>query len=107
VVGDVVGDDIAREVNVVGETPNLAARLLDLSKSDGVVIAESTRRMVGDLFTVAALGPQKVKGISEPVLAFEVTGERHGLSRFEATRSAQRSRFVGRGQEVSRLFLSA
>lgn len=103
VVGDVVGDDIAREVNVVGETPNLAARLLGLGAPNGVVIAESTRRIVGDLFAFTALGPQMVKGISEPVLAFAVTGERHGLSRFEATRNARRSQFVGRGQEVGLL----
>ncbi len=103
VVGDVVGDDIAREVNVVGETPNLAARLLGLGAPNSVVIAESTRRIVGDLFTFTALAPQTVKGFAEPVRAFEVVGERHGVSRFEATRNAQRSRFVGRGQEVGLL----
>lgn len=103
VVGDVMGEDIAREVNVVGETPNLAARLLGICRPDRVVIAEATRRIVGNLFSLTALEAQTLKGIAEPVLAFEVTGERLGLSRFEATRSAERSQFFGRGQEVALL----
>jgi class 3 adenylate cyclase/tetratricopeptide (TPR) repeat protein len=103
VVGDVVGDDIAREINVVGETPNLAARLLGVSRPDTVVIAETTRRLIGDRFTLMALGPQTLKGIAEPVAAFEVTGERHGLSRFEAAGNSLSSHFVGRNQEVGLL----
>ena len=53
VVRDVLGDNIAREVNVIGETPNLAARLLGLVKPNGVVMANTTRRLVGDLFTLS------------------------------------------------------
>ena len=100
VVGDVVGEDIAREINVVGETPNLAARLLGLAKPDRVVIGEATRRMVGELFGLVALGPQAVKGIAEPVPAYEVTTERHGISRFEAIRASLSSHFIGRAQEL-------
>ena len=103
VVGDVTGEDIAREVNVIGETPNLASRLLGLCRPDHVVIAEATRRLVGNLFSLAALEAQTVKGFAEPVRAFEVTGEHLGLSRFEATRSADRAEFLGRGQEVALL----
>jgi class 3 adenylate cyclase/tetratricopeptide (TPR) repeat protein len=103
VVGDVMGEDIAREVNVVGETPNLAARLLALGPPGSVIIAGSTRRLIGALFTLEELGPQTVKGIAEPVLAFQVTGERQGLSRYEATRHAHRSTFVGRSQELGLL----
>ncbi|MCX7366340.1 MAG: AAA family ATPase [Alphaproteobacteria bacterium] len=103
VVGDIVGDDIAREVNVVGETPNLAARLLSLGEKNSVVISRATRRMIGDLFVLEALPAQSVKGIAEPVVAFVVTQERLGLSRFEAIRREQHSRFVGRGQEVGLL----
>ncbi len=103
VVGDVTGEDIAREVNVIGETPNLAARLLGLCRPDHVVIAEATRRMVGNLFSLTALEAQTVKGFAEPIQAFEVAGERLGLSRFEATRSTDRAQFFGRGQEVALL----
>jgi class 3 adenylate cyclase/tetratricopeptide (TPR) repeat protein len=103
VVGDIVGEDLAREVNVVGDTPNLAARLLALARPDSVVIADSTRRIVGDLFVLAALGPRTVKGLAEPILAYTATAELLGVSRFEATRNAERSQFVGRGQEVGLL----
>jgi len=103
VVGDVTGDDIAREVNVVGETPNLAARLLGIGQSDGVIIAASTRQIIGDLFVLEELAPQSLKGFAEPVVAFLVLGERRGVSRFEATRRHHKGIFVGRSQEVGLL----
>ena len=100
VVGEVVGEDIAREVNVVGETPNLAARLLTVADPGSVVIAESTRRLIGSLFVLRDLMPQIIKGLSNAVAAFQVVGERQGVSRFEATRRNEGSAFVGRGQEA-------
>lgn len=104
VVGDVTGEDLAREVNVIGETPNLAARLLGVGPPDGVIIAGSTRRLVGNLYVLESLEPQFLKGIAEPVLAFRVVSERQGLSRFEATRgTGQGAPFVGRAQEVGLL----
>ncbi len=104
VVGDVIGENIAREVNVVGETPNLAARMQAIGPADSIVIAGSTRRLIGDLFVLEALEPQLLKGFSEPVLAFRVWQERPGLSRFEATRSQlQATPFVGRALEVGLL----
>jgi predicted ATPase/class 3 adenylate cyclase len=103
VVGDVTGEDIAREVNVVGETPNLAARLLGIGQPDGVIIAASTRQIIGDLFVLEALTPQLVKGFAEPVVAYQVQGERRGVSRFEATRRHHKGVFVGRSQEVGLL----
>jgi class 3 adenylate cyclase/tetratricopeptide (TPR) repeat protein len=103
VVGDVTGEDIAREVNVVGETPNLAARLLGVGQPDGVIIAASTRQIIGDLFVLEALAPQVVKGFAEPVVAYQVLGERRGVSRFEATRRHHKGVFVGRSQEVGLL----
>jgi class 3 adenylate cyclase len=103
VVGDVTGEDIAREVNVVGETPSLAARLLSIGRPNGVIIAGSTRRLIGELFTLEELKPQVLKGLAEPVVAFQVTGERQGLSRFEAARRPHSSAFVGRAQEVGLL----
>ena len=104
VVGDVTGEDLAREVNVIGETPNLAARLLGVGPPDSVIVAGSTRRLVGNLYVLEELEPRFLKGIAEPVLAFRVIGERQGLSRFEATRGkGQGTPFVGRAQEVGLL----
>jgi len=104
VVGDVIGENVAREVNVVGETPNLAARLQAIGPADSIVIAGSTRRLIGDLFVLESLEPQLLKGFAEPVLAFRVLQERPGLSRFEATRSlSQATPFVGRALEVGLL----
>ena len=103
VVGDVTGEDIAREVNVVGETPNLAARLLGIGQPDDVIIAASTRQIIGDLFVLEKLAPQVLKGFAEPVVAFQVLGERRGVSRFEATRRHHKGVFVGRSQEVGLL----
>jgi len=103
VVGDIVGEGIAREVNVTGETPNLAARLLGIAEPGQVVIADATRRLVGDLFGVQVLGPQVLKGLAEPVAAYAVVDVRPVVSRFEAVRASRRGRFVGRGQDVGLL----
>ena len=70
VVGDLIGEGSAQEQSVVGETPNLAARLQTLAQPDTVVIAASTRRLVGDLFDYRDLGAVEVKGIAEPVPAW-------------------------------------
>src|SRR5436305_1905133 len=72
VVGDLIGEGSAQEQSVVGETPNLAARLQTLAEPDTVVIAASTRRLVGDLFEVHDLGALEVKGIAVPVPAWQV-----------------------------------
>ncbi|HJQ58376.1 MAG TPA: adenylate/guanylate cyclase domain-containing protein, partial [Vineibacter sp.] len=100
VVGDVVGEEVAREINVVGRTPNLASRLLAVTPADGVVVADTTRRLLGGLFRYRDLGPQAFKGLPEPVTAYEVLGERRGVSRFEAARSMWRNTFVGRTREL-------
>src|SRR5262245_45317014 len=85
--GDVVGEEMAREINVVGETPNLAARLLAVAPVNGLVISDMTRRLLGELFDYRDLGPQTFKGIPEPARVWLVVGERRGTSRFEAVRS--------------------
>src|SRR6201997_1671105 len=72
VVGDLIGEGSAREQSVVGETPNLAARLQALAEPDAVVIAAGTRRLVGDLFDYSDLGVIEVKGIAAPVPAWQV-----------------------------------
>ena len=75
VVGDLVGEGAARDEAVVGETPNLAARLQTLAEPGTVVIAQTTRRLVGGLFELADLGPQRLKGFADPLIAWRVAGE--------------------------------
>jgi class 3 adenylate cyclase len=74
VVGDLVGEGSAQEQAVVGETPNLAARLQALAQPGQIVIAGATRRLIGDLFRLTDLGPQIAKGFAAPVEAFAVEG---------------------------------
>src|SRR5207237_6649900 len=71
VVGDLIGEGSAQEQSVVGETPNLAARLQALAEPDAVVITAGTRRLLGDLFEVRDLGAVEVKGIGGPVPAYQ------------------------------------
>ena len=89
-VGELVGEGAAQEEAVVGETPNLAARLQALAEPGSVVIAASTRRLLGGLFELADLGPRRLKGFAEPLPAFRVVGEGHAEGRFEALRGQQR-----------------
>jgi class 3 adenylate cyclase len=103
VVGDVIGEGSAQEQSVVGETPNLAARLQARADPDAVVIAASTRRLVGDLFEYRDLGAVEVKGIAAPVPAWRVLGESIVASRFEALRGSALTRLVGREEEVDLL----
>ena len=86
VVGDLLGEGAGREHGVVGETPNLAARLQSLAEPGTVVIGENTRQLVGELFEYASLGDQQLKGFAAPVRAWRVIRESDGNSRFEALR---------------------
>jgi class 3 adenylate cyclase/tetratricopeptide (TPR) repeat protein len=102
VVGDLIGSGAAREETVIGETPNLAARLQALAEPDAVVIADSTRRLVGSLFEYQSLGEVELKGLPAPVPAFRVLGESRVGSRFEALRSGE-TPLVGREEELELL----
>jgi hypothetical protein len=102
VVGDLIGEGAAQERGVVGETPNLAARLQALAAPNTLVIAESTRRQIGALFEVDDLGPQQLAGFAEPQHAWRVVGESGVLSRFEALRS-EATPLVGRDEELDLL----
>ena len=95
VVGDLIGAGAAQEQAVVGETPNLAARLQSLSAPNGIVIADATRRQVGGLFELRDLGPQQLKGFSGTPQAWEVLAESGVASRFEALRSRRQRWSVG------------
>ena len=102
VVGDLLGEGAAQERGVVGETPNLAARLQALAAPNTLVIGEATRRQIGGLFDLADLGPQALAGFAEPQSAWRVVGESGMLSRFEALRSGE-TPLVGREEEVELL----
>src|SRR5580692_1622212 len=87
VVGDLIGSGEAQERGVVGKTPNLAARLQQMAPANAVLVVESTRRLVGDLFDYRDLGAVALKGLAEPVLASQVLSESTVENRFEALRS--------------------
>ncbi|HME21712.1 MAG TPA: AAA family ATPase [Acetobacteraceae bacterium] len=103
VVGDLIGEGSAQEQSVVGETPNLAARLQALAEPDTVVIAAGTRRLVGDLFEYRDLGAVELKGIAAPVPASQVLRPSAVESRFEALRGSALTRLVGRDEEIDLL----
>jgi class 3 adenylate cyclase/tetratricopeptide (TPR) repeat protein len=99
VVGDLRGEGAAPEHEVVGQTPNLAARLQALAEPDTVVIAGSTRCLLGELFECRALGGKPLKGFDHPVPVWHVVGPSAVDSRFEALR-ATRTPLVGRDHEI-------
>ncbi|HEX6015192.1 MAG TPA: AAA family ATPase, partial [Geminicoccaceae bacterium] len=104
VVGGLIGSGEAQERGVVGETPNLAARLQALAEPSTVLIAAGTRRLVGGLFDYEELGAIEVKGYPEPVRAWQVRGESATESRFEALRDpATLTPLVGRDEEIELL----
>src|SRR5262245_23448500 len=100
VIGDLSRDGALREHAVVGETPNLAARLQTLAEPGTIVVAASTRRLIGDLFRLRDLGRHEVKGIAEPVAAWAVEGVSDSESRFEAVRAAGLTDLIGRADEL-------
>ena len=102
VVGDLIGSGAAQEQTVVGETPNIAARLQSIAEPNTVVIAESTRKLLGNLFDLQDLGAQDLKGIAEPVRAWAALRPSAIESRFEALRAAT-TPLVGRDEEVALL----
>ena len=103
VVGDLIGEGSAREQSVVGETPNLASRLQGLAEPGSVVIAASTRRLVGGLFDYRDLGAVDLKGMVEPVPAWQVLRPSVVASRFEAMHGSLLSPLFGRDEEIDLL----
>jgi len=103
VVGDLVGEGAAQEEAVVGDTPNLAARLQGAAEPGTVAIAEATRRLLGDAFDLRDLGAQTFKGIQGTTGAFVVLGEHAYESRFAARQGGGVAPIVGRDQELSLL----
>jgi class 3 adenylate cyclase/predicted ATPase len=103
VVGDLIGEGSAQEQSVVGETPNLAARLQSLAEPDAVIIAAGTRRLIGNLFEYRDLGAVEIKGVAAPVSAWQVLRPSLVASRFEALRGPALSRLIGRDEEIDLL----
>jgi len=103
VVGDLIGSGEAQERGIVGETPNLAARLQALAKPNTVVIAEGTRKLLGNLFELECLGAKDLKGISGPVRVFAALRAGSAEGRFEALHGSGLTDLVGRDEEVELL----
>ena len=100
IVGNLNARGALREHAVVGDTPNLAARLLALAEPGSLVIAASTRRLLGDLFRLRDLGQHEVKGFAEPVAAWRVEGLSASESRFDAARVSGLADVIGRHKEI-------
>ena len=103
VVGDLIGSGESQERGIVGETPNLAARLQALAKPNTVVIAEGTRKLLGNLFELEGLGAKDLKGISGPVRVFAALRAGSAEGRFEALHGSGLTDLVGRDEEVELL----
>jgi len=100
VVGDLIGSGEAQGRGIVGETPNLAARLQGIAESNTVVIAESTRKLVGDLFELEDLEPKELKGMPGPTRAWDALRPSSVEGRFEALHASGLTELVGREEEL-------
>jgi class 3 adenylate cyclase len=103
VVGDLVGSGSAQERAVIGETPNLAGRLQTLANPGAVVVAPTTRRLVGGMFKYADLGDREINGFAEPIRIWQVLGPSEAEGRFEAAHTGSLTPMVGREQEIALL----
>ena len=103
VVGDLIGSGEAQERGIVGETPNLAARLQGIAEPNTVVIGEGTRRLLGSLFELEDLGARDLKGIAGPVRAWAALRASSAESRFEALHASGLTALVGREEELELL----
>lgn len=106
VVGDLIGGGAKQEAAVVGETPNLAARLQAVAAPNQLVVPSEALPLLGSAFDMLSLGPQKLKGVSRAVEAFVVKGETAVESRFAARRSGVLTPIVGRDREINKLLES-
>jgi class 3 adenylate cyclase/predicted ATPase/energy-coupling factor transporter ATP-binding protein EcfA2 len=100
IVGDLIGQASLDAEAVTGATPNLAARLQGIAEPGQVIISDSTRRLVGNVFLLHDLGQQNLKGFPGPIAAWTVKGERAADSRFEASHQGALSPFIGRAHEL-------
>jgi class 3 adenylate cyclase/predicted ATPase len=102
-VGELMGQDTAKERSVFGETPNLAARLQAVAQPNQLVIDLATKRLVGNEFEFVDLGAFSLKGFDTPIQAWQVLSPTLSASRFESHRSSHLAKFVGREEELALL----
>ena len=100
IVGDLIGSGATQEAAVVGETPNLAARLQGVAQPNQLVLPGETRRLLGSTYRLTPIGAQELKGVIAPVEAFVVEGETSVESRFAARQSGTLTPIVGRDREI-------
>ena len=100
VVGEIIGTGIAQERTIVGETPNLAARLQALAGPDTILVSEATQNLLGGLFELEHTGQHELKGFARPVPAWRVVGEATVESRFAAIRTGGNLPLIGRAHEM-------
>jgi class 3 adenylate cyclase/tetratricopeptide (TPR) repeat protein len=100
VVGEIIGTGTAQERTIVGETPNLAARLQALAGPDSILVSETTQKLLGGLFELAHTGEHDLKGFARPMPAWRVRGEASVASRFAANRSGESLPLIGRAHEM-------
>jgi class 3 adenylate cyclase len=103
VVGDLIGSGEAQERGIVGETPNVAARLQSIAEPNTVLVAESTRKLLGNLFDLQEIGAQELKGIGSPVRFWNALRSSSVESRFEAMHASGLTELVGREEELELL----
>ena len=103
VIGDIIGSGVAREHSIVGETPNLAARLQSVAEPNSIVVSQSTRQLLGRQFDYQNLGEKALKGFANPVQVWRVLREAAVASRFAAGRPARPGPLIGRVQEIGLL----
>jgi class 3 adenylate cyclase len=103
VIGDLEGSGEAQERGIVGETPNLAARLQGIAEPNAVIIADGTRKLLGNLFELEDLGRKAIKGIAAPVRAWAALRPSSAAGRFEAFHATGLTPLVGREEELELL----
>jgi class 3 adenylate cyclase len=103
VVGDLIGSGASQEQAIIGDTPNLAARLQGVAQPNSVVISEGTRKLLGSLFELEHLGPQELKGISGPTRAWAALRPASVEGRFDAMHASGLTDLVGREEELDLL----
>ncbi|HEX5646639.1 MAG TPA: adenylate/guanylate cyclase domain-containing protein [Nitrospira sp.] len=103
IVGELIGQDIAKERSVFGETPNLASRLQGLAAPNQLIVDSATKRLVGGEFEFADQGTVSLKGFETPVRVWQVLSAKPSVSRFESYRSGRLADFIGREHETALL----
>ncbi len=100
VIGDIIGKGAAREHSIVGETPNLAARLQALAEPNSVLVSQGTHHLLGRQFDYENLGEHALKGFRNPVKVWRVLRQAAMASRFAASHASRAAPFIGRAQEM-------